>query len=61
MWQQTRARSGLPNALQVLSDDPSLLDGRDVDKAMSVVVHELAQEQLQITGILSRWANGDAT
>jgi len=48
-------------ALQVLSDNPSLLDGRDVNGAMIALVHELAQEQLQITGILSRCANGDAT
>ena len=48
-------------ALQVLSDNPSLLDGRDVNRAMVALVHELAQEQLQITGILSRCANGDAT
>ena len=48
-------------ALQVLSENPSLIDERDVNRAMIALVHKLAQEQLQITGILSRWANGDAT
>jgi hypothetical protein len=48
-------------ALQVLSDNPSLLDERDDNRAMIALVHKLAQEQLQITGVLSRCANGDAT
>ena len=48
-------------ALQVLSENPSLIDERDVNRAMIALVHKLAQEQLQITGILSRCANGDAT